>query len=212
MNIFIDYLNILSKCHSLEIENKSFLPFIQTYPEYSRYYNYGTGEFDSENFLYEILQTGIVNLLDKSVIQKKERTNILNYIWTLVEMENSYLHVAYCLPIILEHINHKDFIDEYLGFLLSEPHNIEDIGNERYVNSQSNVIDYLASVYPESMEKILKKYKFDMFYDTINYTGSNTPDYSESLQYLRIKHYLKFLKNRSIFLKEMFPCTINYNI
>jgi hypothetical protein len=212
MSIFIDYLNILSKCHSLEIENKSFLSFVQKYPQHSRYYNYGTGEFDNENFLYEILQTGIVNLMDKSVIQKKERTNILNYIWTLVEMENSYLHVTYCLPIVLEFIIREKFIDETLGFVLSEPHNIEDIGNDRYVNAQANIIDYLASDYFEPMKNILKKYKFDMFYDTINYTGSNNPDYSESLHYLRIKQYLKFLKNRSVFLKGVFPCNINYNI
>jgi hypothetical protein len=212
MGVFEDYINILGKCYTIEIENSSFLPFIQKYPQYNRYYNYGTGEFDSENFLFQILNDDTVNLLNTCYVNKKEVKNIFAYMMTLISMQNSYLHVAYCLPVVLQKINKDDFFTEELARILSEPVNSNDIGNELYINAQSNIIDFLAFTNPEELKLILKKYKFDMMNNSSSYLGSNTPDYSTTLRYLQIRYYLKYLKSKSIFLTETFPCNIDYNI
>lgn len=212
MSLFEDYLKILSTCYSIEIENNSFLPFIEKYSQFKRYYNFESGEFNHEKFLYQILNDGTTNLNDTCYVSKKERKNIFSYIWTLIEMKNSYIHVAYYLSIILERFRGSRFFVNELGTLLSEPHDIKDIGNEEYLNVQSNIIDFLAFMYPEELKNLLKKYKFDMFDSSESYEGSNTPDYFVDLQYLQLKHYLKYLKNKSQFLTKFFPCTIHYGL
>lgn len=212
MNVFQNYIDILAKCYTQEIENKSFLPFIEKYPQYKRYYNYGTGEFDSQNFLYQVLNDGTVNLLDTCYINKKEIKNVFAYIWCLIEMKNSYIHVNFCLPIVLQRINKELILTDELAKIISEPHDLKDIGNEEYINAQSNIIDFLALTYIEDLKVILKKYKFDMLKISETYNGSKEPDYSEKLQYLQLKHYLKYLKQKSIFLNEVFICDIDYNL
>jgi hypothetical protein len=212
MTVFQNYIDILAKCYTLEIENKSFLPFIQKYPEYKRYYNFGTGEFDSQKFLYQILNDGTVNLLHTCYVNKKEIKNIFAYIRSLIEMKNSYIHIIYCLPVILERINKELFFTEELASLLSEPFDLKDIGNEEYINVQSDIIDFLALTYPNNIKIILKKYKFDMLKKSEVYNGSKEPDYSEKLQYLQNRNYLKYLKQKSIFLTETFIFNIDYNL
>jgi hypothetical protein len=211
MSIFEDYLKILSKCYSLEIELKSFLPFIQKYPQFKRYYKESSGEFDNQNFLYEILNNGTTILTDPCYVDKKERKNIFAYIWTLIEMESSYIHIAYCLPIVLQRIRKDKLFTSELSSVLSEPHDIKNIIHEYYVNIQGNIIDFLAFTYPDEIKVLLKKYKFDMITDSSIGYGSNEPDYSYDRQYLQIKNYLQFLKSKSEFLIENFPCNINYS-
>ena len=212
MTLFEDYIQILSKCYTIEIENSSFLPFVIKYPQYKSCYNFGTGEFDNETFLRQILNDDTVNLLDTCYVNKKEVKKIFAYMMTLVSMQNSYLHVAYCLPIVLQYIDINNFLTEELGTILSEPVNSNDIGNELYINAQSNIIDFLAFTYPDELKNIFKKYKFDMFNGSDLYLGEKTPDYSVDLKYLQIRYYLKYLKYKSIFLTETFPCKIDYNI
>lgn len=212
MAIFEDYIQILSKCYTIEIENASFLPFVTKYPQYKTCYNFGTGEFDNERFLQKILNDGTVNLLDTCYVNKKEVKKIFAYMMTLVSMQNSYLHVAYCLPIIIQNIDMNIFFADELATILSEPVNSNDIGNEFYINAQSNIIDFLSFTYPDQIKNMLKKYKFDMIKSSDSYFGEKTPDYSVDLKYLQIRYYLKYLKYKSIFLTETFPCNIDYNI
>lgn len=212
MSIFEDYLRILVKCYSIEIENNSFLLFIQKYSIFKRYYNFDSGEFNHEQFLYQILNDGTVNLNDLCYIDKKGRKNAFAYVWSLIEMKNSYVHIAYYLNIVLQRFKKDNFFVEELGFLLSEPHNLKDIGNEEYLNVQGIIIDILAFTYPEELKNVLKKYKFDMITSCCSYQGSNEPDYTLDRKYLQFKQYLKYLKHKSVFLKEAFPCVIDYGL
>jgi hypothetical protein len=147
--------------------------------------------------------------LDAEFIKKKEVKNIFAYFWTLIEMENSYLHIAYCLPVILQRVNKDMLFTNELSSILSQPHNIKDIGNEIYINIQSNIIDFLGFTYPNETKNILKKYKFDMINSSESYQSVLE---CEDTKDIKFRSYLKYLKYKSTFLTETFPCNINYNI
>ena len=158
-DIFFNYLNILQKCISIVEENEIFFEFVKKHSEYNHFYNFTLREFDHKSFLEHLIENGRVNPAGFTEIDGKQHNNTHLYLNSLISMQNAYYHVVFCLPLFLRKIKVSDFFNDELRQILVNP-SIEI--NERYIATQSMLIDAIGMLYPSELKNLLKSYKFDM--------------------------------------------------
>lgn len=190
-SIFNEYIKVLRKCESIELENSLFFEFIKNYPEYNHYYSYGTGEFDSKAFLENLIETGALNPNGNDIgkFNEKEYTNTHYYLESLITMNNAYYHIVFCLPLFLKNIKKETFFTTQLKRILVEPYNVSEEKYERSVGTQALLIEAIGSMYPGELKNILKDCKFDMVVESSELVNYNKDDKNTSIQ-----NYYKFLK------------------
>jgi hypothetical protein len=198
--IFNEYLNILRKCHSVELENTLFFEFVKKYPEYNHFYNFTMQEFDHKSFLESLIDNGTIDVNGFTEFKGKKYNITHLYLESLIAMRNSYYHIVFDLPLFLRKIKKEDFFTNYLKYILVEPYIDSKENNERYIATQALLIDAIGMLYPDELNSILEEYKFSMVTPTSELIDYGTVDYSKTNRNDQLKNYHSFLKYMAKFL------------
>jgi hypothetical protein len=201
--IFNEYLNILRKCHSIELENELFFEFVKKNPEYNHFYNFTLQEFDHKSFLEYLIENDILNPNGITEFKGKMCKNTHLYLESLIAMKNAYYHIVFDLPLFLRNSKKEEFFDDNLKYILAEPYIDSVQFNERYITIQALLIDAIGIVYPDELKNLLEDYKFNMVLSSSELIDYGTVDYNETNRNNQLKNYHSFMKYMSKFLIEI---------